>query len=210
MGDLLHERHSEAQRILYGIEDKAEKLADKLMEDHAEAAGILGNSDSHPSPIWRLADGLMTLMGPKFVRGNFISMIDSSLLAGRPNGLAAKRTTTRGIRTGGNVTRRKRDVRSLVFTDSVLDYLIHLHLLPNTNKTAVRALSFRDFLDTLRNRYGFHVDTAPMGMTISNELLQRNRSILERRLRDLGLLVGVNDAEAMKWLQPRFKPARES
>ena len=27
---------------------------------------------------------------------------------------------------------------------------------------------------------------------------------LERRLRDLGLLVGVNDAESMKQLRPRF------
>ena len=47
-------------------------------------------------------------------------------------------------------------------------------------------------------------------MTISNALLQRNRMVLERRLRDLGLLVGVNDAERMKRLQPRFEPAMES
>ena len=43
-------------------------------------------------------------------------------------------------------------------------------------------------------------------MTISNDLLQLNRAILERRLRDLGLLIGVNDAEAMKHLMPRFRP----
>jgi hypothetical protein len=43
-------------------------------------------------------------------------------------------------------------------------------------------------------------------MTISNDLLQANRLVLERRLRDLGLLIGVNDAEAMKRLQPRFEP----
>ena len=47
-------------------------------------------------------------------------------------------------------------------------------------------------------------------MTISNALLQRNRSVLERRLRDLGLLIGVNDAEAMKRLQPRFQPEMEN
>jgi hypothetical protein len=46
-------------------------------------------------------------------------------------------------------------------------------------------------------------------MTISNDLLQANRAILERRLRDLGLLVGVNDAEAMKRLRPRFEPTTE-
>ena len=149
----------------------------------------------------------MVLMERTFQK-KFMGMIDSSLLTGRPNGLAAKRTTTRGL--GGITTRRKRDLRSLVFTDSVLDYLVHLHLLKSGNKPGIRALSFSEFLEVLRERYGFYVDTAPSGMTISNELLQRNRTILERRLRDLGLLVGVNDAEAMKRLEPRFKPAMEN
>lgn len=53
------------------------------------------------------------------------------------------------------------------------------------------------------------MDIAPPGMSISNDLLQANHAILERRLRDLGLLVGVNDAEAMKRLRPRFDPAAE-
>ena len=207
LGDLLHNRHSEAQRILFIIEDFAERLAAVLADDYSEAAEILTNDTSQENPVWRLADGLMVLMGPQ-PRSNFMGMLDSSLLTGRPNGLATKRTTTRGL--GGSTTRRKRDVRSLVFTDSVLDYLVHLHLLKSGNKPGVRPLSFREFLEVLRERYGFCVDTAPPGMTISNELLQRNRIILERRLRDLGLLVGVNDAEAMKRLEPRFKPAMEN
>ena len=209
LGDLLHERHEESRRVHDSIEDKAEMLAQKLTEDYAEISRILSNDDNQGNPVWRLADGLMTLMGPKFVRQNFMSMVDSSLLTGRPNGLAAKRTTTRGIQLGGGVTRRKRDLRSLVFTDSVLDYLVHLHLLPSGNKPGLRPLSFREFIRTLKERHGFHVDTAPAGMTISNELLQQNRAVLERRLRDLGLLVGVNDAEAMKRLQPRFKTVEE-
>lgn len=208
LGDILHERHAETQRIFNGIEDKAEKLSDKLEEEYPETASILRDDDIQQNPAWRLAGGLMTLMGPKFVRGNFISMIDSSLLTGRPNGIASKRATTRG---GGSATRRKRDVRSLLFTDSVLDYLVHLHLLPSGSKPGVREdLSFKEFIDSLRSRYGFHVDAAPPGMTISNTLLQRNRAVLERRLRDLGLLVGVNDAEAMKRLQPRFERATEN
>ena len=137
-----------------------------------------------------------------------MKMIDSGLLTGRPNGLAAKRTTTRGL--SGIKTRRGRDLRSLVFTDSVLEYLVHLSLLKPGNKLGTYALSFGKFLENLRECYGFHVDTAPPGMTISNELLQKNRATLERRLRDLGLLVGVNDAEAMKRLSPRFKPAMEN
>ena len=48
------------------------------------------------------------------------------------------------------------------------------------------------------------VDQAPPGQSISESLLQRNRQILEARLRELGLLRGVNDAESMKFLQSRF------
>ena len=104
-----------------------------------------------------------------------------------------------------------REIRSLVFTDSVLDYLVHRHVLRNAKhgRLKSRPLAFKDFLKILRHRHGFCIDTAPVGMTISNELLQLNRTVLERRLRDLGLFVGVNDAEAMKCLHPRFELAME-
>ena len=92
----------------------------------------------------------------------------------------------------------------------MIEYLVHLHLLRGGNKPDVRRLSFGEFIDALRDRYGFCIDVAPLGMSISNELLQRNRTMLERRLRDLGLLAGVNDAEAMKRLRPRFMPGREN
>lgn len=49
------------------------------------------------------------------------------------------------------------------------------------------------------------IDQAPPDLPIPNDLLLRNRHTLERRLRDLGLLVGVNDAETMKRLQQRFE-----
>ena len=202
LGDLLHDRHSEAHRIHYSIEEKAERLADQLTSDYDEVKTTLSNADSQPNPVWRLAHGLTTLMGPKLVRSRFSGFIDSSLLIGRPNGLAAKRKTSRGG--------RRRDVRSLILTDPVIEYLVHLHLLRDGNKSGVRRLSFGEFIDAMRNRYGFCVDVAPPGMSISNELLQQNRAILERRLRDLGLLAGVNDAEAMKRLRPRFEPAMEN
>jgi hypothetical protein len=94
-----------------------------------------------------------------------------------------------------------------VFTDSALDYLAHLHMLRSGNKGGWRPLPFRDFVRTLRERYGFYIDVAPPGLSISSELLRLNRGVLERRLRDLGLLTGVNDAEAMKQLKPRFEPS---
>ena len=202
LGDVLHERHTEASHIHYNIEEKVVRLAEELAEDYAEAAAILRNEDSQPNLVWRLARGLTTLIGPKFLQGRFSRFIDSSLLTGRPNGLAVKRKTTRG---GG-----RRDVRSLVLTDSALEYLVHLHLLRNGHKPGVRSLSFREFIKILRERYGFCVDTGPPGMPISNEILRGNRIALERRLRDLGLLIGVNDAEAMKRLQPRLETAEEN
>lgn len=204
LGALLHGRHDEASFIHRTMDDNCEKLADALQETHPDAAQILRDEPSEQNPIRRLAMGLTPLLGSK-ARSNTISMVDSTLHIDRPNGLAQKRKTTRGA--GGG--RRQREVRSLVLTESVLDYLVHLLLLPPGSKLGVQRLSLRDFLATIRRRYGFHVDTAPPGMAISNELLQANRAILERRLRDLGLLVGVNDAEAMKRLQPRFEPRRQ-
>ena len=60
-------------------------------ESMSKRRGILKKIDNQRNHILRLADGLMALIGPKFVRGNFMAMIDSVLLANRPNGLAAKR-----------------------------------------------------------------------------------------------------------------------
>ena len=206
LGELLHGRHTQSQRITGSMEDMAERLAEELTADHlagdyGDIAEVIDDATNQENPIWRLADGLILLMG-RAPYNKLMSLLDSSLLTGRPNGLATKRTTSRSI--GGSSTRRRRDVRSIVFTDAVLEYLVHLHLLRKGNKPGIQALPFREFLRTLRERYGFYVDTAPPGITISNEALQRNRAILERRLRDLGLLVGVNDAEAMKRLRPRF------
>jgi hypothetical protein len=70
-----------------------------------------------------------------------------------------------------------------------------------------RDLSFPEFLTILRERYGFYVDQSPANMEVPSELLQRNRRVLERRLRDLGLLTGVNDAERMKKLKTRYDSA---
>ena len=203
LGDLVHDRHAEVQRVAILIEDKAEKLAEKVAGDHDDVARtLLGDADDQRHAVWRLAGGLMALKGASDFHKNFIGMVDSILAVGRPNGLAVKRTTTRG---SGPGTRRRRDVRALVFTDSVLDYLVHLHRLPGPKGGA--DANIVSFLDFLREDYGFHVDTAPPGMTISNEVLGRNRAALERRLRDLGLLIGVNDAERMKRLTPRFEIA---
>jgi hypothetical protein len=208
LGELLYDRRDEAKAVLYDLARKAEELADRLQEDYPESAQMLRNTRSQPSPVWRLAESLTFLQGRKNTLSNLNSLIDSALFMGRPNGLALKRTVTRNVAVVG--TRKRSEARSLVFTDSVLDYLVHLHVLPSGNRHGIRPLSFMEFIQKLYERYGFCVDIAPPGMTISNVLLQANRAILEQRLRDLGLLVGVNDAEAMKRLRPRFElPAED-
>jgi hypothetical protein len=122
------------------------------------------------------------------------------------NGLARRRKIVlSGKRAKGQ--RRTVDALSFVLTNTVLEYLVHRHLRQNGKGRKPKPLSFPQFLDILRERYGFYVDRSPPNMTVPNEALARNRRMLERRLRDLGLLVGVNDAERMKKLKARFGSA---
>jgi hypothetical protein len=207
LGDMLCSRREEAKQLLRDSERLACRLAERLQEDYAEASEMLRNDFAQPNPVWRLADALTFLQGRVNTRQNLIAFLDSALTTGRPNGLAVKRSVTRTDATGN--ARKKRDVRSLVLTDSVLDYLVHLNVLRSGNKGGYRPLAFKQFVSVIAEQYGLRIDKAPPGMTISNDLLQLNRAILERRLRDLGLLVGVNDAEAMKYLVPRFNPAED-
>lgn len=201
LGELLFDRRIEAGPVLIDLQVKGSNLAERLEEDFPEAAEILQNEQAQPNVVWRLAEAITLLQGRKNTQNNLISLIDSALLINRPNGLGVRRSVIR--KTLPTMGPKRSDVRSLVFTDSVLDYLVHVHVL-HGNKSGYRARSFRRFLEILRERYGFCVDVSPAGMTISNELLNANRAVLEQRLRDLGLLVGVNDAEAMKRLRPRF------
>ena len=196
LGEVLHERHQEASTIHGRMEDDGNQLAEALEKEYPDAAAMLHDDEGEPNAIRRAAAALTPLLGYN-LRANLMGMVDSTLQTGRPNGLARKRVKTRG-------GRRRPDVRSLVVSDSTLDYLVHRHLLRKGKQLHQRPLPFVAFLRTIRERYGLHVDAAPPGMAISNELLQANRRILERRLRDLGLLVGVNDAESMKRLRMRF------
>jgi len=206
LGDILHERHDNASAVLDRLDELGFQLAERLGEEYPDAAAILKNGSAQPNPVWRMAEALTLLQGRKNTQSNLNSMMDSCLLINRPNGLASKRAVMRQVGGAGRAGRKKRDVRSLVFTDSVLDHLVHLHLLHRGRSGGWRPLSYAEFLRAVRERYGFHVDTAPPGLPVSNELLNENRAILERRLRDLGLLTGVNDAESMKQLKPRFNP----
>jgi len=208
LGSLLHERRDEARDIFNLLERYAGELAERLEDDHKDESDLLNNVSHQPNPVMRLAEVLTNLLGRGATQTQVIKLVDSVLLTNRPNGLARKRSEHRKIDSNSGVKRR--DVRSIVFTDSVLDYLVHLHILKPGNRKGYQRLSFKRFIDVLYERYGFCIDQAPPGMTISNDLLQQNRLALERRLRDLGLLIGVNDAEAMKRLTPRFQIQEEN
>ncbi len=203
LGDILHNRRQEAQAIHYDLERRSYELADRLEEEYPDVAHILRNETGEANPVWRLAEGLTQLQGRKNTLANVIELLDSALHINRPNGLGVKRATVRREARGG--TGRRRELRSAVLTDSAIDYLVHRHLLKVGNKSNHRPLPLGALVDIIQERYGLCIDTEPPGMTISNELLQANYAALERRLRDLGLLIGVNDAEAMKRLVPRFK-----
>ena len=85
----------------------------------------------------------------------------------------------------------------------MIDYLVHRHLVMDRGDR-LRQLSLKNFLDRLRTHHGLWIDQAPPGTNVPSDLLRRNKELFEARLRDLGLLVTVNDAETMKSLRERY------
>jgi len=199
LGLLLREDATEAARDLKrDVGRDCERLAEAL-NDQPALQQILRNDSLHPA--WRLAEALVLMIGEKQQFGRFRGHLDSCLMVNEASGIARKRRTT--------VRGALQDRRSIVLGNTALDYLVHRHLTKAKRGTPRAALSFADFLVILRERHGFCVDVEPPGMVVRADLLRRNREFLERRLRDLGLLVGVNDAESMKRLRPRFETKSE-
>jgi hypothetical protein len=122
-------------------------------------------------------------------------MVDSPYGLGRKRRVQMRRVS-KGQTTG--------DIRSVVLSNTLLDALVHRHICKAARGKSQRPVPLLRFLEILCDQYGLWVDQAPPGMAIGDDDLRRNRQILERRLRDLGLLVGVNDAESMKRLHPRY------
>lgn len=203
LGSLLRERDGqEARDIERDLDRKCAELAEKLAADleaqEPNAEAVLLARGQHPA--WRLAEALVVIIGDKQQFGEFRKHLDSCLMANEANGLARRRRTT--VR--GKLT----DRRSIVLSNTALDYLAHRHQHKANRSAGLTTLSLTGFLAVLRERYGLFVDEAPGGMAIPVDLLRRNREFFERRLRDMGLLVGVNDAESMKRLRPRFEAER--
>lgn len=205
LGEVYQGRHPRAEVILDVFHEDCQRLADGLAPEGEapEVAERLRSSRENPARC--LAEALCDLMGDRSQRVNYMQAFESALMTDQPNGLALKRRVTREQRG----TRRSMDLRSLVLNPPLLDFLVHRHLRKAAKGKPFHPLSLPDFLARLRERYGLYVDREPPGHPIPQELLLRNKACLERRLRDLGLLIGVNDAESMKQLRPRYATERD-
>lgn len=209
LGEFVNGGHAEARDANRFFRGKSRALLDacEAEPDAAVLVNALRDEQELASQGRALAEALSTAFaeagGP---RDRLYTFLSSALMVDEINGLARRRRiVVSGKR--GTGQRRTADAVSFVLTNTVLEYLVHRHLRRTADRRKPQGLSFPAFLDILRDRYGFYVDRAPPNMQAPADLLQRNRKMLERRLRDLGLLAGVNDAERMKKLKARYHSA---
>ena len=198
LGRIRNNKHERSNSILDDLGEKMVTLSDKLATEgiEPEAVDILNAATAADDPVNALASSICTMMGDKLLRTKALMFIDSCLMLNDAHGIGRKRRVSRTI---AGQKRKMMDARSIILSNTVLETLVHLHLADQQG-----VLSFASFLAILRERYGIWVDECPPGVAASREDLLNNRAMLERRLRDLGLLVGVNDAEFMKHLRSRY------
>ena len=198
LGEVRLGAHARSEVIQNDLFEKLEALASRLESEGIEpdAVDILRARTAGTDPVRTLADSLCTMMGEKLLRAKPLMFIDSCLMLNEAHGLGRKRRVSRSF---AGQKRKAMDVRSVILSNTLLETLVHLHV-----SRADGVLSFAGFVRILRERYGIWIDEAPPGISASQEDLQENREMLEARLRDLGVLVGVNDAEFMKHLRSRF------
>ena len=201
LGEIYHERHPRSDAITNALDEDCLRLAELLESDldiaEPEIAHRLRYSQSNPA--LRLAETLCELMSDKLQRNYYVRCLENAMMTDQPNGLAIKRRVLRS-QSGSS---RRIDLRSIVLTSPLLEFLVHRHLRRTATESA--PLSLQGFIKLLRDRYGLYIAQEPPGQPIPQEMLLRNKVYLERRLRDLGLLIGVNDAESMKQLKPHYR-----
>jgi hypothetical protein len=190
----------ESAKIVDDFDEWCVALVEKLTANQQddEIVDLLRNESK--DPIDRFSQAATMLMGDKLHFTILKKAINSCWMTNAPHGMSLSR---RVPYSQGATPRKSGIKRSIVLSNTLLDFLAHRHLYKKIGHP--HSLSFQAFLDILRKHYGLYVDRAPQGQSISEALLQRNRQILENRLRDLGLLVGVNDAESMKFIKSRFE-----
>ncbi len=208
LGSIYKGQHKNADSLLNDLDEKCYEIARFLSEQDTDTEAIDNEAMAvreillqNGNPVTRLAEALCKIMSRDIQMSQYSKALNSCLMVDQSHGLAMRRKATRTI--GGKQT--KVDVQSIILSNTMLDFLVHRHLRKAAQGNAGRTISFSDFLRILKDRYGLYVAESPPGMSISEELLTLNKQLLERRLRDLGLLIGVNDAESMKLLRQRYR-----
>ena len=209
LGSIAGGLHPESREAERSFRKYGNALAQVLVDDDPghPVIAMLRKPDEERKRGVILAEALIALMDRKASEIELVSVLHAFLMADQPNGLARRRRVTLRVRRSNQKTG---DVTSFQLSNTVLEFLVHRHTRRNGKSFKAQSLSLPMFIAVLRDRYGVCLDRAPPGMQIPSELLQRNRRFLERRLRDLGLLVGVNDAERMKRLRQRFTAASDA
>lgn len=199
LGDVRFGRHRRAELILTSLHEKAVLLAEQLAQQqlYPEAVDILKSGLSSTDPARAIAEAVCIMMGNHLLRDHYLKFLDSAGMVSEPHGLLRKRKVSRRMPDG---QRRGTEARSVTLSNTLLETLVHRYLAGRD-----RPLAFAEFLNLLRDNYGLFVHEAPPGTEIPKHELLRNRMILERRLRDLGLLTSVSDAESMKHLNARYQ-----
>ena len=205
LGSLARGAHDESRDAEKFFRNSARKLVQASDPEQPTdlRLDILQNETDGRKHGVRLAEAL-TLALEQSSKSRIQESFHAALMTDEPHGLARRRRIT--LRKALPSGRKTMDAISFVLSNTALEYLVHRHLRRDGKGNKPKDLSFPEFLQLLRERYGFYIDQPPPNMAVPNELLQRNRRVLERRLRDLGLLVGVNDAERMKKLRTRYIP----
>ena len=212
LGSVLNGSHEDARDARRHFTRTARKLreAAERAED-LELRVLLGEESSEGDPGRALAEALSAAFTSSSNKGteHLNTFLSSALMIDEVNGLAKRRKVTLH-QTRKKGQGRRGDALSFALTNPVIEYLVHRHVRRRGKGRKEKPLSYPDFLGILREQYGFYVDRAPPNLAVRSDLLQRNRRMLERRLRDLGLLIGVNDAERMKKLRARYRAHQDS
>lgn len=204
LGSVLKDEHPQSDRILDQIDEFCIAIAREIEKNYenltSEAFPIVQILKGTDNPIIRLSESLCRIMPRDIQMHQYLKTFSSCLMLGESHGLLVKRKTSKTFE--GQKSRT--DAHSIVLSNTMLDFLVHRHLRKEAQGNAKKNLSFREFIKILKDRYGLYIDEPPPGLSITSDYLKLNAQILERRLRDLGLLTSVNDAESMKLLRPRF------